>query len=537
MTQYLAFRSFRWAMAVLSGLLMVISFPFTGSLFPLVFVSWVPLLLVAFRDVSKKGGIGLFGQVYLTFFIYNLGTTWWIYYASVEGAYMAFFCNSLVMAVAFLFGRWIVRKIGITYLTLGIVSTWLSFEYLHFNWELSWPWLTLGNSFARVPALVQWYQYTGALGGSIWILWVNLLIYQLITQKKSAVSSFKRFRPLILTLSIPVIISLVLYGSYKADGENYEVVVIQPNLDPYTVKFATSDNEQLKHILSLADAAVTPKTALVVAPETALNPTGYIDEAAFKQQTIYHQLLERRAKWHHASFLIGASTVNFFENKHSRASRAFTDGPGYFESYNSSILLREDRKAEIVHKSKLVLGVEKIPFSNWFPSLEEMSINLGGGSGTLGIEDRGATIMKTENTPFAPVICYESIYGEFIAEQCRQKTAFIAVITNDGWWRETPGYLQHFAFSRLRAMENRQYLIRSANTGQSGIINGRGDVIQSLGWWKTGTIKETIHLSKTTTWYAKLGDWIAFPCLAGMLICFGMIVKGWLRLRTSTSSM
>lgn len=511
-------------MAALSGLLMVISFPFTGSIFPLVFISWVPLLLVAFRDLSRKGGIGMFGQVYLTFFIYNLGTTWWIYYASVEGAYMAFICNSLVMALAFLFARWIVRKIGIAYLTLGVISTWLSFEYLHFNWELSWPWLTIGNSFARVPALVQWYQFTGVLGGSIWVLLVNLIIYKLITQQ-SEVPILKRLRPLILSLCIPIITSVILYVSYNDDGKDYEVVIVQPNLDPYTVKFSTSDSEQLEHILKLADSNVGYKTELVIAPETSLNPTGYIDESAFKQQTIYHKLLERRAKWHHASFLIGASTINFFENKHSRASRAFTDGPGYYESYNSSILLGEDRKAEIVHKSKLVLGVEKIPFSNWFPALEEMSINLGGGSGTLGIEDRGATIMKSGKTQLAPVVCYESIYGEFIAEQCRQKTSFIAVITNDGWWKETPGYLQHFAFSRLRATENRQYLVRSANTGQSGVINGRGDVLQSLGWWKTGTIKETIHLSNTVTWYARLGDWIAFPCIVGMLLSLTLMFR------------
>lgn len=506
---------------------MTFSFPYTGSCFPLVFVAWIPLLLLeSYYAVGKKSH-GLFFQAYLTFFIYNLGTTWWIYYASPEGAYMAFICNSLVMAIAFYVFHRLKRKLGNHWMGLLLICTWLSFEFIHFGWELSWPWLTLGNSFADVPILVQWYAWTGVLGGSLWILGVNVFLTQFIQRKafiKVNWAQNKRFigRGMLIVFA-PIFISLFLYSITSTTKSNpYEVVIIQPNIDPYTSKFDVSDQEQLIDIMELADKKVSLATQLVLAPETALSPNAGLEEEAIYQNTLFHTLMERRARWHDASFLIGASTYRFFEQKNSRASKPLRDGPGFYESYNTSILFTQNRQPTIIHKSKLVLGVEKIPFSNWLPWLEELSINLDGTSGTLGIEDKGPSCMTHNSVKFAPVVCYESIYGNFVRRQCKQGAQFIAIITNDGWWRNTPGYKQHFAFARLRAIENRKYVVRSANTGKSGVINNRGDVVHELGWWKKGSLKATIQLNKKTTVYQLLGDWIGYLAVAGFVVFLGM---------------
>tara|TARA_B110000008_G_scaffold98681_1_gene101444 strand:- start:128 stop:421 length:294 start_codon:yes stop_codon:yes gene_type:complete len=60
---------------------------------------------------------------------------------------------------------------------LSFIVLWISIEYLHLNWDLSWPWLTLGNAFANVPDVVQWYEFTGFLGGSLWVLFINVLLF------------------------------------------------------------------------------------------------------------------------------------------------------------------------------------------------------------------------------------------------------------------------------------------------------------------------------------------------------------------------
>jgi apolipoprotein N-acyltransferase len=167
----------------------------------------------------------------------------------------------------------------------------------------------------------------------------------------------------------------------------------------------------------------------------------------------------------------------------------------------------------------LVLGVEKIPFISMVPFLEKFSIDQGGASGTLGIE-KEPQVLNTKNGLIAPVICYESIYGEFIAQQVRKGAEIITIITNDGWWKDTPGYKQHMSFARLRAVENRRSIARSANTGTSGFINQRGDIISSSAWWKPVAMSASLNKNKEMTVYTKYGDFIgrSFAFVSALLL-------------------
>ena len=158
-----------------------------------------------------------------------------------------------------------------------------------------------------------------------------------------------------------------------------------------------------------------------------------------------------------------------------------------------------------MHKSKLVLGVEKIPFNTMFPWLEDLAIDLDGASGSLGTENK-AKSFKSKGLSFTSTVCYESIYGEFVAEQVKSGAQFICIITNDGWWGNTPGYKQHASFASLRAIENRRAVVHSANTGISSFINQKGDVISKTKWWVEDTLTESISKNKKITFYTKYGD-------------------------------
>lgn len=511
-------------LSVLSGLLMVISFPYTGGLAPLMMVALVPLLLVENQVFVKKlRATNVFVHAYITFFIYNVGTTWWIWHASPEGAVFAFILNSLIMALVFQLVYFTKKNLGSQVGYLPLVLFWIAFEFVHYHWELSWPWLNLGNTFANLPQLVQWYSVTGVLGGTFWILLCNILVFRIanamIFQKEIWKMQKKRLYRLAVLVLLPAIISLLQYVTYKENGKDTEVVVTQPNIDPYNDKFTGSVQQQLNKICDLADQLATDKTDFVLAPETALPFSFYEDEV--KRIIYFPYLVERKAKWPNASLLIGASTQKYFKYKRSRASIKIEGGPGYEEFYNSSMLIDHLDRPSFIHKSKLVLGVEKIPFSNIFPFLEELAIQNGGTSGTLGIENK-PQVFKSRGITFAPVVCYESIYGGFIAKQCKKGAELIFVITNDGWWKDTPGYKQHMAFSRLRAIETRKSVARSANTGTSCFINQRGDVLQATGWWVPASIKETLKRNSDQTFYTRFGDWIgiAFSVLA-------VLVFGW----------
>ncbi len=487
---------------------MFISFPFTGSLTPLAFISWVPLLIVENNILKKKyRSSKVYIHAFLSFFIFNLGATWWIWNASAGGAVFAIVLNAIIMAFIFYLSHLLRKrfegKIGYLILILG----WISFEYLHYYWELSYPWLTLGNVFSITPSVVQWYSVTGVLGGSLWVLLINVLLFQVLNsvliKKQSWKNEIKSISLLLGILVLPLIFSIITYINYEESKNPIEVVALQPNVDPYNEKFNLDLKVQLDKLFEEADKLATPKTKFILAPETAISASFYEDELI--SLPFYQYILDRKNKWFNASFYVGASTLKVFETKKSSASRKMEGGPGFYESYNTSLLIDEFNSPSFVHKSKLVLGVEKIPFLTMIPWLGDLAIDLDGASGSLGIEEEPRTL-KASQTVFAPIICYESIYGEFIALQVRKGAEEIFVITNDGWWGNTPGYKQHASFSQLRAIENRRDVVRSANTGISCFINQRGDVIQKTEWWKQTAIKGIVNKNKELTFYSRFGD-------------------------------
>ena len=504
---------------------MFISFPYTGSLTPLVFISWVPLFIVENNVFNKKyRSSKVYIHAFLSFFIYNLGSTWWIWNASAGGAVFAIVLNAIIMAFVFYLSHLIRKrvegKIGYLIFILG----WISFEYLHYYWELSYPWLTLGNVFSITPSVVQWYSVTGVLGGTFWVLIINVLLFQVLKsvliKKQNWKNEIKSISLLIGILVLPLIYSIITYVNYEESKNPIEVIALQPNVDPYNEKFNLDLKVQLDKLFEEADKLVTPKTKFILAPETAVSASFYEDELT--SLPFYQYMLDRKKNWFNASFYVGASTLKVFQTKKSAASRKMEGGPGFYESYNTSLLIDEFNSPSFVHKSKLVLGVEKIPFLTMIPWLGDLAIDLDGASGSLGIEEE-PRVLKASQTVFAPIICYESIYGEFIAQQVRKGAEEIFVITNDGWWGNTPGYKQHASFSQLRAIENRRDVVRSANTGISCFINQRGDVIQKTEWWKQTAIKGIVNKNKELTFYSRFGDLIGK--LASLILSVLLIFK------------
>ncbi|MCT4561603.1 MAG: apolipoprotein N-acyltransferase [Crocinitomicaceae bacterium] len=496
----------RYGLSILTGVLLGFAFPYTGSLFFLSFLAWVPLLFLEDYLFKKRYRTSkFFWHAYLSFFFYNLIATWWVVYASLGGAIMAVFANALVMTLPVFFFHTTKKYVGKKEGYLSLPIYWIGMEYLHFHWDLSWPWLDLGNVFSRVPELVQWYSYTGVLGGTFWVLVVNLIAFRIVQNVYLMKESWKIQTPIFYALAfvliVPIGISLYQYTSFE-EVRTKEVsgTVIQPNMDPYSEKFTRPLNAQLSDILQLASKS--PKADLILAPETALAYEFY--EEDFGAYDFGRRLRDTVQSWKN-EWLIGASTRRAFEVKNSSASRKFVDGPGYYESYNTSLFLNQKSDPRFVHKSKLVLGVEKIPFVGYLPFLEDLAIDLDGASGTLGIE-KEPQVLQTKDGLIAPVVCYESVYGEFIASQVNKGAEMICVITNDGWWQDTPGYRQHWSFSRLRAIENRKYVARSANTGWSGFIDARGKDIARSDWWEPTAINQKVPYLKGQTFYAQHGD-------------------------------
>ncbi len=520
-----------WFLALLSGLLMALSFPEIGNLNLVMGLAWVPLLIMEHKlHNAKHAGLKIFLLSYLAFVIYNTHTSYWIFYADPIASFMAFFANALLMAITFWLYYFTKKHVGEKQGYIGFVFFWLAFEYQHYNWDLSHPWLTLGNVFANLPELVQWYEWTGVLGGSLWLLVLNLLVFGWMLIKQNPTTEAKRSKTMLLVLAawfvIPAVYSIIRYSTYQEESNPIEIVVSQPNTDPYDEKFGDnmlSYRQQLDSVTRPVAKLITPNTQFVLAPETAI-PFEFL-ESDFISGQPYHDYLDSAIQgWNGPDLLIGASTVKIFSEKHSIASRQTQSGK-YWESYNTSVFMAADQPAEFVHKSKLVLGVEKIPFIGTLPFMENLAMDMGGASGTLGIENK-AINFNSRGISFAPLVCYESIYGEWVGEFVRNGAQALFIITNDGWWRDTPGYRQHFQFARLRAVETRRAIARSANTGSSGFINQRGDVLQKSAYDVQLALRETINLNSELTPYVTYGDMIGrISWLATVLILILAAVK------------
>jgi apolipoprotein N-acyltransferase len=154
-----------------------------------------------------------------------------------------------------------------------------------------------------------------------------------------------------------------------------------------------------------------------------------------------------------------------------------------------------------------------------FKWLGKLAINLGGTIGSLGTDKIRKVFKTTNSVKIAPTICYESIFGEFFSEFVRNGAQIMCIITNDGWWGNTAGHRQHFAFAHLRAIETRRSIARSANTGISAFIDQRGDAHQVTKYWEPAVIKGTINANSKLTFYVKHGDYLArMAVLCGALL-------------------
>lgn len=507
----------------------------------LLFFAMIPFLIVeeqVFRNTHKYSGFAVLFYTYPGFFLWNLLTTWWIYHASFVGAAMAIILNSLLMAVVFqcfhyirkIFHRNAPGRYDSGYFILVIL--WITYEHFHLNWELSWPWLQLGNGFASVLKSVQWYEFTGVLGGTLWILVINVMIFRLI-QMFADRHPEKLLRKFSLVLSsvliVPIVISLIIYYSFSEKSSPVNIVVIQPNVDPYGEKFVPEFRDVIwDKLLGQTLTTADSNTDFIIWPETSIPGSVPINSPEIPQAIIK---IRDSLKYNlpGAVLVSGADCYEIYDEKKTATARLFADGECCWDSFNTALEIDSSGQRNYYHKSKLVPGVERMPYPGVFRFLEKYALDLGGTTGSMGTSPEPVTF-SSGKVPVAPVICYESIYGDYVSGYIRKGAQLIFVVTNDGWWGDTPGYRQHFAYASLRAIETRRSIARSANTGISGFINQRGDVLMSVPYWEQHALKYTINANDKLTVYVQYGDYIgrisAFASLAVAIIAILRRIAG-----------
>ena len=495
-----------------------------------ILIAFVPLLWVEDHIYKNKYSADkVFLYASISFSLWNFITTWWIYNASPAGMFVAVLINTFLMSTVFWIFHFCKKIIGSRYGYFGLIVFWISFEHFYLNAEISWPWLNLGNAFAKDIRIVQWYEYTGALGGTLWILIVNILIYNIL-KSYLKYRNLKHDKSLIYIISalilIPVISSIYRFNTYKEEKKPYNIIIVQPNVDPYKKFVNYSHKQQTKMLLNIAKPYLNGSTDYIVCPETAI--TSYSDIEKLDKNYYLNIIRHFLVDYPKTKIILGMTLLQNYYNKDeiTPTAQQYESSNIYYDTYNSAVQIDTSDYTQFYHKSMLVVGVEKMPYPKALKLLRELTLKLGGTFRSHGTQkERTNLVSPQDSIMVAPVICYENVFGKFVTDYIKKGANFIFVITNEGWWGNTPGHRQLNHLSRLRAIETRRCVARSANTGISSFINQRGEILQFLGWWEQGALNGILNANDRITFYVRYGDYIAGIAyfFAGIIIIFTSI--------------
>jgi apolipoprotein N-acyltransferase len=494
--------------AIASGILLGMPFCIP-SLFFLIFFAWIPLLWLEEKINDHHNPYLLFNYAFLSFLVWNTLSYWWVGRAQVTGVILIILINSLLLALIF----WLIsrsrKNLNISIL-FPFLIIWLGFEYFDTWWDLAWPWLNLGNAFASAPKWIQWYEFTGTRGGSFWVILVNIALYSLLKQHKEKL--VKQSLGILLLIGIPLLFSLFLYHRTDDISSSRSFALIQPNLDPYTEKFNPEKEEKhFTDFLKTADSICSLQAVdYLLGPETMILES--IDEKHVLRSSYYSRLLQLKKKYPNTKLLLGTHT--------NRGS----------ELYNSAIFISDTLAPQFYHKTKLVPLFERVPFAKYLAFLKDYSLKIGGFKATYSNKN-DRDYFFSDSIGIVPVLCFESIFGDYCAQRVPQIPTFLCMLTNDGWWKNTPGYRHHFNFSRLRAIESRRDYIRVANNGISAHINSKGTVLAKSKWWKQTVVSGKLQIRTKSTFYSQHGD-----SIGRVSLFIGILLLIFVKIRITTQA-
>lgn len=483
-------------------------------------VAFVPLLWVSNSyDGSRRAWWGMFGWAALAFVLWNAATVWWIWFATPVGPIAATLASTTLNLFAFMSFHTVSKSIGRTVGYVMFVAAWIATEYAYTVSDFSWPWLVLGNGFSHEVWAVQWYEATGVFGGSLWVLLCNVCFFEAWRERRR----MARWIVAGCVLAVPMSVSLWL-GCREAGRtpDGYATVsIIQPNVDCYE-KFSGSEEWQEENIHELL-AEVPADAEFILLPETAV--PGYYREPELADvffpsggtSETWLRLVDSLRSAHPDALLVtGANTMRFYGSAKMTPTARMRAG-NYYDHFNTAVGLDSAGRVQMHHKGRLVIGVENTP--TWvFDVMRFLVIDLGGTLGQIGKGEHG-TAFDHDGVAVGPAICYEGLYGDFFGDFVRHGAQFMAIVSNDGWWGDTPGYKHLFTISRLRAIEHRRAIARSANTGRSGFISPLGEVGETLGWEARGVITARVPLETRMTVYTRHGDYVARMAVFLWILC------------------
>lgn len=527
-------------LVIAAGCLLGFSFP-PSPFGSLAYVAFIPFFIVFHRSSSNRQ---LAWLSYLFVLAFHVTTVYWTGgFVHMKDTYMMLAGLALIIIhpvfylPSILLSKMIHRTIGPLWGLTAFIFLWLTFEYLHSLGEFSFPWIVIGNSQAFDVKRIQIAEFTSSYGLSFLILSFNVLGFLWLVQ-----TGAKRWRvgslPSLATLIglIVVHVGPWLYGNYQISryldrrpSVSLKIGIVQPNIDPWdkwgekVTSRWDSYSQQMQRQLEGTRTLRQDSVDLVLWPETAIPfPVGV------SNYSVLWQRLNSSVDSIGLPVFSGMAYVQFYDSTSAPiTAHRIAGSQRYYEYYNAAALIGSEKPSGNTHKKiKLVPFAERIPYAETFRFLIEplkWSVGISGwglGKDTVVFElrSRARNVFR-----FAGMICYESVYPDFVREYVRRGAEFLVVITNDSWWGNTSGAYQHMAFNVFRAVENRRYVVQCANGGISGYCDPLGNIRNATALYTALQYSVKIEPRNETTFYARHGDIFGVCCtsIAGLFVLLG----------------
>jgi apolipoprotein N-acyltransferase len=487
-------------LSLLSGILLVLSFPN----FDLEFLAWFALVPL-FYSLKDKSLLNSFFLGYLTGFISFLGILYWIVVAVHTYGNIPLLPSILILLLLILYlslftGTFTVllhlieRRSGFRMIIFA-PFLWVALEYLRSFLMTGFPWAFLGHSqYLNLP-FIQIADITGVYGLSFIILWINVTLYLAFHQWP-----VKKFPYREVLISVAILLGVLFYGYVKmgatdrqiAKNPRLKIGLAQGNVDQAVKWNESFQKETLQAYERLSLKMIKEKPDLIIWPETA-TPFYFQDSKQYQPLVLDIPIKTN------AFLLFGSPSYKVERGKVVNYNSAYLVAP------SGDLAGRYDK-------------IHLVPFGEYVPLGEILSLgSLGEGIGDFK-SGKEVINLSLPQGRFGVLICFEIIFPDLCRQFVRKGANFLVTITNDAWFGRTSAPYQHFSIATFRAVENRVFVARAANTGISGFIDPKGRILKEGGIFTEEAFSRVIHLSTQKTFYTLNGDVFAWVCSAVTLL-------------------
>ena len=422
-------------------------------------VAFVPLLFfLESKHVYKK--------IIAYFFIlsWHFVVIFWLLQMDWLKGLEAIAFNSLITFLPIHFYLLLYQKFSHNFRPLIFIIFWLLMEYLQHHWFMGFPWLELGNVFGASPIYVQWYAYTGILGGSVWVLVCNFGFKWLWGSIATSCRASSSLRGLTTKIFIVFIFIPMTYSWWACEQQSppkdLEVIFVQSNLEHYE-----SDSKKIDLLQEAIKPILSAKTDYLLLPETFFSSPLWKNQ--IKETVLYLKLKNLLHLYPKLKIIFGAN----LKTKTTKASKYQEIGI-YYELRNVAIQLDSSENLKIKQKAVFVPIEEYVPeFLQFLPFKSDF----------LSLPTTHQHSLKNKKESIFVGICYEMVNSFFVKEHLQKTDKVMLMLSSEAFFEGTEiGMEQYVNICRLRAIENQIPLIKSSSKGYAASIDSKGNIAQKI---------------------------------------------------------